>query len=98
MILIADPVEFEWDEGNQNKNWQKHGVSCEEAEQVFSDNGKKITEDVFHSGTEARYIILGKTEGRRLLYLVFTIRKHEVRVISARDVNKKERKYYEEKS
>lgn len=96
MRVIPEPVEFVWDEGNQDKNWEKHGVASDEAEQVFEDEKSAIYKDLFHSRKEERYIILGKTSGERLLYVVFTIRRGKVRVISARDINRKERKMYEE--
>lgn len=90
MISLKEPIEFEWDEGNQNKNWKKHKVSISEAEEVFFDKGRKIAKDFFHSAIEDRYIIIGKTKGERALFIVFTQRKNRVRVISARDLNKKE--------
>lgn len=93
MIVIAEPVEFVWDEGNKNKNWEKHKVSIEECEQAFFDKGRKIYKDIFHSNTEERFLLLGKTEENRLLYIVFTTRAGKMRVISARDINKKERKF-----
>lgn len=85
-----------WDEGNSNKNWDKHGVTQSEAEQAFFDERKLITHDINHSSAEQRYILLGTTEEGRLLYLSFTIRKRKVRVISARDSNRKEKPLYEE--
>jgi len=54
--------------------------------------------DKLHSKKEQRFIILGKTKNKRLLYTVFTIRNNEIRIISARDINKKERKLYEKKA
>lgn len=98
MITIKEPYEFEWDKGNKDKNWLKHKVKNEECEEIFFDKKKKILKDVLHSGKEKRFIILGKTKKERLLFVVFTIRNKKVRVISARDVNKKEVILYEEKS
>lgn len=98
MITIKEPHEFEWDKGNKDKNWLKHKVKNEECEEIFFDKKKKILKDVLHSGKEKRFIILGKTKKERLLFVVFTIRNKKVRVISARDVNKKEVILYEEKS
>ncbi len=89
MIVIKEPVEFEWDKGNENKNWLKHEVSIDECEQTFFDNDRKIYDDVFHSGAEERFILIGKTEKQRFLYIVFTIRNNKVRIISARDINKR---------
>ena len=98
MITIKEPYEFEWDKGNKDKNWLKHKVKNEECEEIFFDKKKKILKDVLHSGKEKRFIILGKTKKERLLFVVFTIRNKKIRVISARDVNKREVILYEEKS
>lgn len=95
MKIFGKIYTFDWDKGNKDKNVKKHLVSNEECEEVFYDSDKKILKDVFHSGKEERYILLGKTKAERILYLVFTLRKDKVRVISARDLNKKERKLYE---
>ena len=88
---------FEWDSGNKGKN-QKHKVKDEECEEVFFDYNKKILKDALHSGKEKRYLLIGRTKKKRLLFLVFTIRKDKVRIISARDLNQKEYKLYEEKN
>jgi hypothetical protein len=82
---------FEWDEGNLTKNWEKHRVSIAECEQVFFNRPLVVADDERHSGQETRYYILGKTDTGRELFIVFTIRRRRVRVISARDMNKKER-------
>jgi len=92
---FSRPVEFIWDKGNLDKNWRKHKVKTKECEEIFFDENKKIAKDKLHSNGEKRLIILGKTKKRRLLYLVFTMRNKKIRVISARDTNKKERKLYE---
>lgn len=91
------PLAFEWDEGNINKNFLKHKVTNKEAEEAFENRYKLIIGDEKHSGVETRYLILGITSGKRKLSIIFTIRKNKVRVISARDMNKKERRLYEEK-
>jgi len=98
MIVIKEPIEFVWDKGNKDKNWLKHRVKNEECEEVFFDKGKKILKDVFHSKKEERFIILGKTKKGRLLFIVFTIRNKKIRVISGRDINKKEVVLYEKSS
>jgi uncharacterized protein len=88
-------LEFDWDAGNTNKN-SKHGVKDQECEEVFFDQRKVTLKDTPHSGNEARYITLGKTKQERLLYLVYTVRKGRIRIISARDCKKnKERDLYE---
>ncbi len=93
------PVEgFEWDEGNGRKSEEKHGVSQGEAEQVFFSAPLLVLEDAKHSEDESRFHALGKTEAWRLLHVTFTIRMggKKIRVISARDMHRKERAIYEE--
>jgi uncharacterized DUF497 family protein len=87
--------EFEWDKGNIEKN-KKHKVDDREAEEVFFDEGKVVLKDKIHSGTEERFIILGLTKKKRLLYIAFTKRNKKIRIISARDINNKEKHIYEE--
>lgn len=94
MIRDKSVVEFEWDKGNIGKN-QKHNVTDKESEEIFFDESRLIYKDVFHSKDEDRYIILGKTKEGRLLYTVFTIRGEKARIISSRDINKKEVQLYE---
>lgn len=86
---------FEWDAGNQEKNELKHGVTNKECEEAFFDEQKRILKDPIHSGKEQRYVLLGKTKAHRRLFIVFTTRKSFIRVISARDLNKKEYPLYE---
>jgi uncharacterized DUF497 family protein len=96
MIVLREPVTFVWDKANRQKNLEKHGVTIQEIEEVFFDPHKKLLDDRLHSGKEGRYILLGQTKGQRLLFVAFTIRRNEVRAISARDLNKRERPLYEE--
>lgn len=86
---------FEWDKWNIDKIYFKHKVEPFECEEVFFDESKVILMDVLHSGKEERYILLGKTKENRLLFIVFTARENKIRIISARDINKKERHLYE---
>ena len=86
---------FEWDEGNLFKNWEKHSVSHLEAEQVFFNQPLLVYSDDHHSESENRWYILGKTDAQRPLFVVFTLRGTKIRAISARDMNRKERKIYE---
>jgi len=87
---------FEWDGGNVRKN-EKHGVSMAEAEQVFFNAPLLILEDIRHSELEPRFHALGITDDKRLLHITFTLRQHseKIRVISARDMHRKERAIYE---
>ena len=95
MKIIAEVIEFEWDEGNIGKN-KKHKVEDPESEESFFDTGKRIFKDDLHSANEKRHRIIGKTKRGRLLFIVFTKRKKKIRIISARDINKKENYLYEE--
>lgn len=97
MKVFREPVEFEWDQGNIDKNFRRHGVRNEECEEVFFDPAKRVLKDPFHSDREKRYIIIGKTKRQRVLFLVFTTRGKKTRVISARDLNAKELHLYHEK-
>lgn len=95
--LIDDCEEFEWDEGNREKNWKTHQVTTQEIEDVFINVPLVITEDTQHSQAEARYRLLGQTNSGRKLFISFTIRNYKIRVISARNQNHKERRVYEQK-
>lgn len=86
---------FEWDEGNREKNWVRHRVSTAECEQVFFNTPLLVAEDERHSGVEARYYVLGQTNAGRKLFVVVTVRGELIRVISARDMSRRERKEYE---
>ena len=98
MIVIKKPLEFEWDEGNQEKNQIKHQVSLVEAEEVFFDSHKQEYPDPTHSSGEVRKIVVGTTKRNRTLFVVYTIRNQKVRIISARDLNKKKEKDLYEKA
>lgn len=98
MSLSFSAQEFDWDEHNVSKNWRKHKVRYTECEEVFFDDGLKTLPDVKHSKTEARHLALGQTRMGRLLFVVFTERVDKIRVISARDMTKKESQMYHEKT
>ena len=86
---------FEWDEGNAEKSWEKHRVTRGECEQVFFDRPLVVGEDVTHSRSEPRYYALGTTDAGRPLFIVFTIRSDLIRVISARDMNRREQRIFD---
>lgn len=92
--LIPDFEGFEWDDGNRDKNYLKHRVSSGECEEVFFNAPVLISDDLKHSKQEQRFVLFGVTNQRRLLTVVFTRRKKLIRVISARDMNRKEREFY----
>ena len=85
---------FDWDRGNAEKNGLAHAVTPQEAEQVFFNGPLMVGNDAKHSRTEKRYFALGQTDEDRLLFIAFTMRKRRLRVVSARDMNRKERKVY----
>jgi hypothetical protein len=93
--ILAQCTGFEWDNHNSDKIIEKHGVTPVECEQVFFNLPVIAGDDVKHSETENRFYALGQTDSGRLLFLVFTVRKDKLRVISARDMNKKERRVYQ---
>ena len=85
---------FNWDENNIEKIWAKHKTSPFECEQVFFNEPLLVQDDIKHLRRESRYYVLGQTDKRRLLFVVFTIRRNLIRVISARDMSRKERQVY----
>ena len=99
MDILPEPILFEWDKGNIDKNFKKHLVTNQEAEEVFSNEPIFLFEDEKHSTSiEARSMIWGTTKSGRRLTIIYTVRNNIVRVISARDLNKKERREYEYKT
>ena len=88
---------FEWDKGNEQKN-VKHGVTPAEAEQVFLNEPLLVLDDLKHSDTEQRFHALGQTGEGRLLHITFTIRTTMIRIISARNMHRKERAIYEQET
>ncbi len=88
---------FDWDDGNARKN-EKHGVTMAETEQVFFNAPLLVLQDPAYSRTELRFHALGKTDEVRALHIAFTLRKSGllIRVISARDMHRKERAIYDQ--
>ncbi len=99
MTDLSKVIGFEWDEGNSRKNDQ-HGVSIAEAEQVFFNSPLLVLPDQRHREAELRFHALGKTNEGRRLHITFTLRDagQFIRVISARDMHRKERVIYEQAS
>src|SRR5690554_4738796 len=83
---------------HSRKNAEKHGVNQSEAEEIFFNEPLLVLEDSKHSQTEARFHALGETDDERLLHITFTLRQNGtlIRVISARDMHRKERAVYEQ--
>ena len=100
MIDWTQIVGFDWDEGNARKSVEKHDVSQPEAEQVFFNQPLLIKTDDRHSHRETRFHALGNTDDQRQLHITFTLRDRTtgmlIRIISARDMHRKERSSYEQ--
>ncbi len=98
-MAAADPLEhcsgFDWDESNIHKNWERHCVTPEEAEDIFFHEPLAVRRDLRHSGREKRHYALGQTGSGRRLFVAFTVRRKLIRVISARDMNRKESETFE---
>ena len=97
MIDLERTTGFDWDDGNARKN-DKHGVGQAQAEEIFFNQPLLMLDDLLHREQEARYHALGKTLYGRLLHVTFTLRGGGtlIRVISARDMHRKERSVYEQ--
>jgi uncharacterized protein len=97
MTSLSNIIGFNWDDGNARKN-EKHGVSMAEAEQIFFNAPLLLLEDTAHSQRETRMHALGQTDEARMLHITFTLRQAGalIRIISARDMHRKERAVYEE--
>ena len=98
MINLDQIAGFDWDDGDSRNNADKHDVSQAEAESVFFNDPLVVAQDTKHSEREQRLNALGKTAQNRLLHITFTLRQNGtlVRVISARDMHRKEKRAYEQ--
>lgn len=85
---------FQWDQSNVKKNWDKHSVLFTECEEVFFNEPLIIAPHYASSQGEPRFVVLGRTDLGRHLFIAFTIRDEQIRVISARDMSRKERRHY----
>ena len=93
--LLLNCTGFEWDEHNAGKIWHKHKVSPSECEEIFFNRPLVVADDLKHSEKENRFYSLGHADSGRMLFVAFTVRGTLIRVISARDMNRKERKVYQ---
>ena len=89
-------MEFEWDHQKPAVNAQKHGVTFQEAVEVFADDRSSTVADPDHSVGEARFVIFGKTIGSRFVVVSFTERGDRIRIINARPMTPTERRAYEQ--
>jgi uncharacterized DUF497 family protein len=94
MVSSPDFESFDWSGGNAEKNWKRYGVAPLEAEQVFFNTPLLRGDDPGHSRTEKRFYVLGQTDTGRELFIAFTMRGRHLRVVSARDMSRKERRAY----
>jgi uncharacterized DUF497 family protein len=89
-------LRFEWDDIKARSNLSKHAISFAEASTVFSDLNSITIADPAHSSSEVRHVILGHSYTGKLIVVVHTERGENVRIISARAANRKEKRTYEE--
>lgn len=97
MIDLRKLTGFEWDKGNIDKTYEKHGITPHGSEEVFLYEKIQIKSDIKHQEIENRFIAIGKISRGRILFVIFTFRDSKIRIISSRIANKKERRIYEEK-
>lgn len=95
MIDLGRIKDFEWDKGNIDKSFEKHGITPNQSEEIFLDENLKVIKDIRHSQDEKRFIAIGRTFENKILFVIFTFRDKKIRIISARKANKKERRKYE---
>jgi len=93
--IKGSQIIFDWDNANISKSYFKHGVTPKETEEIFVDIKLLVISDIKHSIFELRYIAIGKTIEKVTLFVVFTLRRKKIRIISARRMHKKEVKKYE---
>jgi len=95
LVYSFDLIEsFDWDKGNIDKNYIKHNIPNQEIEEIFFNKPLLVVKDKKHSAHEERFGVYGKTNRNKYLFVTVTIRKSKVRIISARDQNKKEKNGY----
>jgi len=93
--VVEKAVSFQWDEGNRDKNWIKHGITQAECEQVFFNLPLLVFDDSRHSQNEERFYALGRTDAGKGLFIIFTYWDQSlIRIISARRMTKAEKDYY----
>ena len=94
-MRLPKPLSFQWGKGNIEKNFKKHKITNKETEEIFFNKPLRIFADNKHSQIEERFEAFGITNNAKKLTIIFTVRDQEIRVISARIQNKKERREYE---
>ncbi len=96
--MLANCDGFAWDERNSIKNWEKYQVSTGECEQVFFNNPLVLPPTQKKDFDEPRFVLLSQSDQKRLLTVVFTVRKTKISVISAREMSRRERRIYVKKN
>jgi uncharacterized protein len=91
---LAECEGFQWDAGNLPKVWDRHQVMPTECEELFFNRPLIVGSDEQHSRGEERFYALGQSDSGRPMFVVFTIRGRLIRVISARDMSRKERRIF----
>ncbi len=94
MFPLEGCIGFDRNDANIHKNWDRHQVTPEEAEDVFFNEPLITRSDLRHSKREKRRYALGQTASGRRLFVSFTIRRNLIRVVSVRDMNHKEQNIY----
>ena len=89
-------MQFEWNPDKARSNLKKHEVSFNEASTVFNDPLSMTFPDPNHSYSEDRYVIIGLSSAGRILVIPHTDRADRVRIISAREATRNERRFYED--
>ena len=90
----AEFIAFDWDTGNRDKNWDKHRVSDSECEELFFNQPLVVCHGPSHSGEEKRLCAFGQTDAGRKLFVAFTMRRKLLRVVSGREMTRRERRFY----
>jgi uncharacterized DUF497 family protein len=88
-------MEFEWHPNKAVSNLAKHNVSFHEASTAFGDPLSLTFPDPDHSDDESRYITIGESTRKRLLIISHADRTQRIRIISAREAKRQERRIYE---
>lgn len=89
-------MDFEWDSNKASRNKVKHGITFVEASEVFADQYSSTVADPDHSHDEERFLIFGKSRQGRYVVVAFTERGDRIRLISARQMTRREREAYEQ--
>lgn len=94
--VIIKPIQFTWDENKNEINKKKHGISFEEATEVFSDDNAILFDDPDHSLEEDRFLIIGAIKSSKICIVSHCYKDDDniIRLISAREATKRERTVY----